>query len=246
MDSPTSLKQLGHAIAHLYRQRQPDPQVPNQLDKGPPRFTVAIARETGTDGAALARTVGRRLDWPVFDNELLDIIAKEMRLRRNQLEDIDERPLSWFLESVEAFTTDHFVSENAYLKYLVQTMATLGKNGHSVVVGRGAAHILPPDTTLRVRLVAPRKKRVEMMRQRYDLSAKEAEQKVDHTDRDRSQFVQQHFNRNANDPANYDLVLNSARFSLADCAELIITGLRALESRLEKKAAQIDGKQESV
>jgi cytidylate kinase len=85
-----------------------------------------------------------------------------------------------------------------------------------------------------------------MMRQRYNLSAKEAEQKVDYTDRDRSQFVQQHFNRNANDPANYDLVLNSARFSLADCAELIITGLRALESRLGPKAAQIDRKQESV
>src|SRR5207244_12242823 len=151
------------------------------------------------------------LGWPVVDHELLDMIADAMRLRGHELEQIDERPISWFLEAVEAFTTDHFISENAYVKYLVKTILTLGKHGGCVIVGRGAALLLPPDTTLRVRLVAPLKSRIDTVSQKLGLSAKEAEDKVKRMDHDRALFVQQHFYREADDPANYDLVLNTAR-----------------------------------
>jgi hypothetical protein len=48
----------------------------------------------------------------------------------------------------------------------------------------------------------------------------------------RSQFVQRHFYRDPNDPANYDLVVNSGRFSLEDCAHIVMAGLHALRARL--------------
>jgi cytidylate kinase len=232
MNRSTSLDRVTSALAHLHSQSEFHGPAARNETTPPPQCTVAIAREAGTQGAVLARIVGEQLEWPVFDRELLDIIANEMHLRVRDLEDIDERPVSWFLESVEAFTSDHFVSENAFVKYLARAILTLGRHGGCVIVGRAAAHILPPDTTLRVRLVAPLKTRIDTIRQKLDLTAKEAEEKIKRTDQERSQFVEQHFHRNPNDPANYDLVLNTARFAPLACAGLVIAALRALQAHL--------------
>ena len=54
-------------------------------------WTVALAREAGTQGTAVGHEVGRRLGWPVYDHELLERIAQEMGLRTNLLESVDER-----------------------------------------------------------------------------------------------------------------------------------------------------------
>src|SRR5438270_827559 len=53
---------------------------------------------------------------------------------------------------------------------------------------------------------------------------------IEATDRDRAEFVREHFRRNVADPRNYDLVLNTSRFTVAECADLIIESLRRLES----------------
>ena len=53
---------------------------------------------------------------------------------------------------------------------------------------------------------------------------------IEATDRDRAEFVREHFRRDVADPRNYDLVLNTSRFTVAECADLIIESLRRLES----------------
>ncbi|HEV3449144.1 MAG TPA: cytidylate kinase-like family protein [Gemmataceae bacterium] len=229
MDRSTALHRLTDTVAHLYRQWDtPDSSGASALKQ----CTIALEREAGTQGTLIARTVGEQLGWPVFDHELLDIIAREMGLPVHDLENIDERPISWFLEAVEAFTTEHFVSENALVKYLVKTVLTLGSRGGCIIVGRGAAQILPPETTLRVRLVAPLKARIKTVSENPGLIWQDAENRVKRMDQERTQFVQQYFNRDPNHAANYDLVLNTERFAPEDCAWSIGAGLRALQARV--------------
>ncbi len=64
----------------------------------PPSFTIALSREAGSGGKLVAREVGRRLNWPVYDNELLDHLAKELHVDVDQLESVDERQRSWLVE----------------------------------------------------------------------------------------------------------------------------------------------------
>src|SRR5579859_3804851 len=40
----------------------------------PRPFSVAISREAGTRGPAVARALGARLGWKVYDNELLEMV----------------------------------------------------------------------------------------------------------------------------------------------------------------------------
>jgi hypothetical protein len=196
---------------------------------------VAIARDVGTQGSEVGQEVGKLLDWHVYDRELLEHIANEMGLRTALLESVDEKDRSFFLESVEAFLSPvkgawgPLVSESAFVHRLVETVLGLGLRGECVIVGRGAVFILPAATTLRVRLVGPAAERATALGDKLGLSAAEAARRVRTVDRERRDFVRDHFLKDPTDPSNYDLVLNATRFSVRETAELIFESLRRLQ-----------------
>jgi cytidylate kinase len=194
----------------------------------PGRFTVALSRDAGTYGAAVARAVGERLGWPVYDSELLQRIAEDLGVRRTLLESVDERHVSWLKQALEGFTSVPRVNEVKFFHRLLQTLLSLAAHGNCVIVGRGATKVLPFATALRVRLVVPLSHRVEAVAREHGISADEAARRVESTDRERRRFVRDHFQMDAEDPRNYDLILNAARFNVDECADLVIAGLELL------------------
>jgi cytidylate kinase len=196
----------------------------------PAAFTVALSREAGANGAVIAGRLGDRLGWAVYDRALLDWIAGEMGLRTSLLESVDEKRVSWLRECVEAFASAPGVTGGAFVRHLVEMMLSLATHGECVIVGRGAAQLLPAATTLRVRLVADPRDRVAVIRQRLGLSEGEAVRWVETTDRERDRFVRDHFHKDPADPRGYDLVLNASRFSVDECAEVIEEALLRLQA----------------
>lgn len=211
---------------------RPDAQHAEASQRTSPAFSIALAREAGIDADAIAREVGRRLGWQVWDHELLVAIAERLHSRAADLAPVDETHISWLQESLESFLELHNVSQIAYIHQLVQILLELGENGECVIVGRGAAQMLPAETTLRVRLIAPLKERVAAMSQRLGGgAANRVARKLEQIDRDRARFVKDYFHRDPTDAANFDLVLNIARLSTNDCAEIIIDALHAEQAR---------------
>src|SRR5262249_10236554 len=148
------------------------------------------------------------------------------------LQNVDERRGSWLQESTQAFfSSARVVTEPSYVVHLVRTMVGLAAHGHCVIVGRGAALILPMATTLRVRLVAPLAERIRRTQERMGLSRAEATAWVKQTDRDRADFVRTHFQHDAADPGYYDIVLNTARFGVEGSADLIGAALQHMEAQ---------------
>jgi cytidylate kinase len=196
----------------------------------PPGWTIALSREAGANGTLVARAIGERLGWAVYDRELLEQIAEEMGLRASLLESVDEKRKSWLLECLEAFTSSPAVSKSAYVRHLVETLLSLAVHGECVIVGRGAAQILPVATTLRVRLIGPVDHRIATIRQRFGISPEEATRRVGQIDEERICFVQDHFHKDPTEPWHYDLVLNTSRFSVTECAELVIDALHQMQA----------------
>jgi len=194
-------------------------------------FTIALSRETGAGGTFVAREVGRRLNWPVYDHELLEQLARELRVGVSQLRAVDEQPANWVQEWAGVFAGGPTVAEPAYFRRLLQFLLSLGARGECVIVGRGAPHLLPAATTLRVRLIAAREDRVATISRLLGLSGPEAARRVETTDRERTVFVKNHFHKDPADPLAYDLILNASRFSVAECADLIIDALARLQAR---------------
>jgi cytidylate kinase len=201
--------------------------------RSPPAFTIALSREAGANGSLVARAVGERLGWVVYDRELVQHIAADMGVRTSLLESVDEKHRSWLLECLESFASAPAVSESAYARHLLEALASLGAHGECVIVGRGAAQVLPTAATLRVRLVGPVQDRVKAVCQRFSIPYEEAKRWVERTDGERVRFVKDHFQKDPKDPRGYDLVLNSSRLSATECADLIIEALHRLQARGE-------------
>ena len=191
----------------------------------PSGVTVALSREMGTHCHVVAARLGEKLGWPLYDRELLQRIAEEMGLRTSLIESLDERHSSWLLESFQAFGSAHPVSEGAFIYHLVRVVLALAARGNCIIVGRGAALLLPPATTLRVRLVAPLPDRIRVVQEQHKLSHDEAARRIQQTDDERDRFLRDHFLKDPTDPANFDLVLSSARFSPDECVDLIVQAL---------------------
>jgi cytidylate kinase len=198
-------------------------------------FTVALGRETGAGATPIAEELGRRLGWTVYDRDLVERIAEEMGLRASLLESVDERHASWLTESIQGVLTALApgtpVSEGGYVRHLVETVLALGAHGECIIVGRGSAHILPPETTLRVRLVASFKDRAARVAQARGVDPDAAARLLRELDRERTRFVRDHFHKDPEDVRHFDLVLNTSRIPVADCADLILATLRGMQAR---------------
>src|SRR5690242_802733 len=107
-------------------------------------FTIALSREAGALGTSVAQELSKRLNWPVYDHELLEALAKDLGVRTRLLEQADEKPASWLQECIEAFAAVRTVSGTTYFLHLLKAFQSLSAHGECVIVGRGAALILPP------------------------------------------------------------------------------------------------------
>jgi cytidylate kinase len=240
LSEPSRERILGDLVERACQQWQTQESGTRQRDRSQPTsgaVTIALSRETGTRATSIAQEAGRLLGWHVYDHELLDRIAHDMGVRTTLLNSVDERVQSWILESVAGFLKPSAepewtsqVMESAFDRHLIETVLALGVHGECLIVGRGCAFILPPETTLRVRLVGPVKERTLELASQLGISVKEAARQLRTKDRERNDFVQDLFSKDPADPRNYDQVLNTSRFSVADCAELIVEALHRFQA----------------
>jgi len=229
------LSKQPHPFAHAKDQSQAEQSVaPMGI-----AFAIACSREAGSGGITVAREVGRRLSWPVYDQELLESLAKELNVDISFLEEYDEgRRGSFLVDTIKAFSAVASVSEATYFRHLVRLLQVLGARGECLIVGRGSSFVLPPETTLRVRIVASRDDRIAFIARERKLSPVEAAHFVDTRDRVRQEFIKDYFHKDRADPQNYDLILNRSRFSVDETADLVIEALQRMQAR--RTAAKVE------
>ncbi len=208
---------LDRAASHAEVEKKPVP--------GP---FLTISREAGSGGAEVAMRVGQQLGWSVLDRELIQDLAARLELEPRLLELMDETRVNWFSETLLNLFNSRLVLQDSFVSMLSRGIALAAYDGKVVIVGRGANLVLPPEGGLRVRIVAPRKLRLEALARREGLDERTAGRRLDELDESRTDFVRRHFHSDPADPRFYDLVLDVSRFGIGGSADLIH---RALELR---------------
>ncbi len=208
------------------RERSESPSVPVA------RFrNVCISREAGAGGGTIARMVGMRLDWKVYDHELLEGIAQRMEVSVEEVRPFDELAPSVMQDWILPLREEHYAPQEAYLDHLAKLVEAIGRAGESVIVGRGANFLLPREETLSVRIIAPLKARAARLAERMGVSFRTARRAARDLDRRRHQFDRTMYRANSTDPHNYDLVLDSNSLGLTIASEMIV---RAVEAGLPR------------
>ena len=187
---------------------------------------IAISREAGAGGAAVARCVGELLHWEVLHREILDRMADEYKLPRAMLGVVDESTSNWIVEVFGKWLDPRLVTRSEYIVHLGQLVLLAAQHSSKVFVGRGAQFFLPANRGYSVYLVAPMAMRIQRIREVRNCSQSAAQRYIRDTDEARRDLIKSHFNREIGNPHLYDLVINRAYTSLEVAAELIVNQCR--------------------
>jgi hypothetical protein len=189
---------------------------------------VALSRQYGADGSAVGARVAELLGWTLYDRELLEEIAHDAHLQSRLLERFDERQRGDLEVWVTGLMSVDAVSEQDYTRALLRVLASLGRLGRAVIIGRGAHRVLPAEQGLRVRIMAPLDDRVAAVRRAEGLGEALARTKIDKIDRAREGWLRATFRDHLSTEDDlFDLELNSASLGPETCAELVVAALRA-------------------
>ncbi|QEH35338.1 cytidylate kinase [Aquisphaera giovannonii] len=188
---------------------------------------ICVSRETGAGGGAIARMVGQRLGWKVYDQELLEAIAHRMELPVDDVRVFDELAPSVVQDWLLPLREEYYAPQEAYLDHLAKLLEAIGRAGESVLVGRGAGFLMPRETTLSVRIIAPIRHRALRLAERMGVSVWTARRAARDLDRRRAQFDRTMHRAVSGDPHNYDLVLDSHSLGLDIAAEVIVRAVEA-------------------
>lgn len=183
---------------------------------------VAFSRWAGAYGDEVATRVAEWLDYGFFGADTIDDLASDPA-RCAQLEtDLDAAQR----EAVAARVETVLRYAPAAPPGLVRLVATLGERGMAVLLGRGAASILPSARALRVLIVAPESVRAERIAAADSIALDEAMASVARSDGSRRAALRDRFGIAAEDLTHYDLVLNTEALSIEATAALVVDALR--------------------
>ncbi len=183
---------------------------------------LLISREKGAGGRTAAALAAKRLNWQVFDREIVDEVARRAKMRQLLIEGMDERARGGLEEFIRDFVGSEPLALGDYLYHLKQVLLMLGHRGDVVIVGRGAEYVLPSPFGVRVRMIAPREIRIERVRKAQDLTPDAARAQIAQVDKEREQFIRHHFHRSPGDPSGYDVVINTGYLTPEGTADILL------------------------
>ena len=141
------------------------------------------------------------------------------------LETLDEKGMNFVEDLVAELVHEHHLWPDEYSKILLRVLNTIGRHGNAVILGRGANFALKNIDALRVRIVAPAALRRKVVQEAQGLNAEDAQNMMISTDANRTAFIRRYFNADTQDPASYDLILNTGTLSVEKAVSIIQSAL---------------------
>lgn len=175
---------------------------------------ITISRQLGSLGFQVGQAVAAKLNHRLVWRELINQAAIRSGAPEVALAMIDELNLLGLSPTPSQF--------KAYIQVVDQVIRELAVEGGIVIVGRGGQVVLRRDPrVLHIRVVSPLEVRIQRICSFRGISVEAASAQIETSDRTRKNYLRRAYQVDWEDPALYDLVLNTDRMSLSTAAEII-------------------------
>lgn len=181
----------------------------NKKEARATRFCITISREPGSGGSEVARRLAADLGMDLIGAQIIHRVAEQAGVTDKVIASLDEKEVNLRDSWIDSMFRTRHLWPDEYLLQLTRVVGTIGKQGNTVIVGRGAQFILPPQETFRVRLIAPREIRIRNVMRDSKSDFEESERYVYKTEADRNAFHRKYFNCDWAKPDYYDLIANT-------------------------------------
>lgn len=175
---------------------------------------ITISREMGSGGIPIVQQVADELGYDLVNGSAIKQAARDYSLSDKALQQADEKPPAF----VEALDRQLELDTNRIQLIILERAI----RDNVIIYGRGGQDLLPGIcSVVRVRVIAPFEERVERWAEREWIDPDLARSLVRKSDLQRASFIKYYFQRNWEDPLEYDLVVNTSRTSHEVAVKLI-------------------------
>mgnify|MGYP001766494980 FL=1 len=209
---------------------------------------ITLSRQLESGGDEVARLLCEKLGYQYFDKRAMAQVGQEMGLAAGAIQNaVDFKPAAktllerWFGSTQRitggdpsswTFTARNDALQDLTIANLVDIIDAGYKKGNVVIVGRGGMAALQskPDV-FHVRILAPFEVRVKRLMQHEKLTLEEAEKKMRERDLSDVEWIHRYFGLDSHEPSLFDLVINTAKYTPAQAADLVLKAFEAFSAK---------------
>ncbi|MBO7425033.1 MAG: cytidylate kinase-like family protein [Clostridiales bacterium] len=185
------------------------------------QIIISISREYGSGGHAIAEDLSKRFNIPLYDSNLLEIIATEKNVDKDSLKQYDEVPrVRLFTRKVKGQTNS--LEENvANMQFeFLKKKADAGES--YIVVGRCSEHILKDyPCMVSIFILGSKEAKIKRIMNLFHLSEDDAIDKIERENFRRKMYHNYYCKGKWGDSRNYDFSINDSILGLEATADII-------------------------
>lgn len=170
---------------------------------------ITIAREYGSGGRIIAQKVAEKLGIVYYDNEIIDLAAKEMGFDVDVIRKVSEQKSSGFMYSLSSGALNLPLNDQVYTMQS-KIIRHLASYDACIIVSGCADYILEDyDNVLKVFIHAPLESRIKRVKDEYKEKHDDYKRYVIKKDKTRSNYYNYYTTNKWGQLKNFDLTLNS-------------------------------------
>ena len=181
------------------KKKKPKPEMPP---------TICFSRKIGVGALEVADILAEKINYHVFDREILEHMASNAKVSEKTVAFFDELYSGKLMEFGKFLFGEKSFIKSDYARHLYQTVLSLAYLEPSIFVGRGTHLILPRDRILAVRCIGGREHRIKRLAKILNITMKDAEWKLDIIDKEQKDFFKKVHGKKAASPYEFDMVIN--------------------------------------
>lgn len=186
---------------------------------------ITITRGLHSGGETVAQGIAQKLGARCVSDEVLREAAKKYNLPEDKMASVFEGSPGFWERMTE--------SRRIYVAYVQAQLAEWAKDNALVYHGNAGQELLREvPHCLKVRVLVPVEKRIQIIRERFNYTHDQAAAFVEKIDDDRTKRMRYLYNADWRDPRRYDITVNVERLPMSYCEELVLQVVKRPEFTL--------------
>lgn len=195
------------------------------------QLIIAIGREYGTGGHDIAKELAKRFELPYYDRNILDEIANDMNIDKENLKGYDEAPKKVLLSrTVRGFSNS---PEEIIAKMQFDFLKKKAAAGDSfVVVGRCAEYVLKDsDALVAFFITGDMDCKIKRTMETRNMTEKEAIATIKRHDRNRKAYYYHNTNLGWGAATNHDIIVNASTLGIEKTTDILEQYIREFQNK---------------
>lgn len=170
---------------------------------------ITIAREYGSGGRLIAQKVAEKVGLFYYDNEVIDLAAKEMGMDVDAIRKVSEQKSSSFMYTMSSAAFSLPLNDQVFIMQS-KIIRHLANHDSCIIVNGCADYILEDyDDVLTIFIHAPLESRIHRVKEVYKEQHDDYKKYVMKRDKGRSNYYNYYTTKKWGHLKNFDLTINS-------------------------------------